>query len=233
MAERLTVDSFDGKSFDVFLDLPASLPAPGVVMIPEMYGITQPLREIAARYAERGFVVGLVDIFWRLRPSIELSYDKEGSRQASEYHRAFDYQLGSKDVQAAITRLRAQSECNGRVGVVGFCLGGTVAYLAVAYTDADAAVGYYGTRIHNFLHAAAEIHRPLMLHFGGQDHTTPPEIMDRIVPALAGNDQIIIHTHPEAGHAFTNHYRPDRYNAEATHRADEATFSFLRRTLNA
>src|SRR5215207_3290426 len=135
--------------------------------------------------------------------------------------------------EAVVSQLRGRSECNGKVGVVGFCLGGTVAYLAMAHTDADAAVGYYGTRIHNFLDAAARIRRPLMLHFGGRDHTTPPEIMDRIAPALEGNDQIIIHVHAEAGHAFTNHFRPDRYNAAATQRADEETFSFFRRTLEA
>src|SRR5215213_4035358 len=202
-SERLTIDSSDEKSFDSFLSIPGSIPAPGLVMIPEMYGITQPLREIAARYAQRGFLVSLVDILWRLGPSIELTYDKEGWRRASDYHRDFDYELGSKDVQAVVAQLRGRSECNGKVGVVGFCLGGTVAYLAMAHTDADAAVGYYGTRIHNFLDAAARIRRPLMLHFGGRDHTTPPEIMDRIAPALEGNDQIIIHVHAEAGHAFT------------------------------
>jgi carboxymethylenebutenolidase len=232
MVERMQIKSFDGRTFEALLNIRTRVPAPGIVMIPEMYGLTQPLRETAARFSEQGFVVALVDVFWRFGPSIELGYDKAGSDQARVYHDAFDYALGLKDVQAVVTHLRARVECNGRVGVVGYCLGGTVAYLAAARTDADAAVGYYGTRIQNFLDDAANINHPLMLHFGERDHTTPPEILRQIMPAIAGNDLVTAHVHPEAGHAFANHRRPDRYHGVATERADAQTFGLFRRTLD-
>jgi carboxymethylenebutenolidase len=200
-------------------------------MIPEMYGLTQPLRETATRFSEQGFVVALVDIFWRLGPSIVLGYDKAGSDQARVYHNAFDYDLGLKDVQSVVTHLRTRPECSGRVGVVGYCLGGTVAYLAAARTDADASVGYYGTRIQNFLGDAANIDHPLLLHFGERDHTTPPEILRQIMLAVAGNKLVTARVHPEAGHAFANHRRPDRYHAAATEHADMQTFDLFKRML--
>src|SRR6185437_13591498 len=101
--------SFDGKAFEAVLNVPARLPAPGIVMVPEMYGLTQPLLEVAARFSDEGYVVALVDIFWRLGPSIVLGYDKAGSDQARVYHNAFDYGLGLKDVQSAVTLLRGRA----------------------------------------------------------------------------------------------------------------------------
>ena len=231
MAERMSIQSFDGRTFDAFLYTPARVPVPGVVMIPEMYGLTQPLLEVAARFSEQGYVVTLVDIFWRLGPSIVLGYDKAGSDQARVYHNAFDYGLGLKDVRSAVTHLRKRPECNGKVGVVGYCLGGTIAYLAAARTDADASSSYYGTRIQNFLDDAKNIGHPLQLHFGELDHTTPPEILARITRAIAGNSHVSNHVHLGAGHTFANHRRPDRYHAAETARADAQTFEMFRREL--
>jgi carboxymethylenebutenolidase len=131
-----------------------------------------------------------------------------------------------------VSHVRARTECNGRVGVIGFCLGGTMAYLSVARTDADAAVGYYGTRIHNFLDDAKAIDRPLILHFGERDHTTPPELMARILPAIAGNPNVTPYVYPNAVHAFANHGRSDTYNEAATTLADGRTFSLFRKFLN-
>ena len=215
--ERIEITSFDGHRFDGFLYRPAQTPAPGVIMIPEIYGLTQPLRETATRFSNEGFAVLTLDIFSRFRPGVVLAYDK----------------AGHKDVQAAVTRLRSRPECNGRVGVMGFCLGGTMAYLSAARTDANAAVSYYGTRIHNFLDDAKAIDKPLILHFGERDHTTPPELLAQILPAVAGNPHVTSHIYPGAVHAFANHGRPDTYNAAATKLADERTFALFRKVLMA
>jgi carboxymethylenebutenolidase len=161
-----------------------------------------------------------------------LAYDEAGHKQGRAYHDAFDYAQGVKDMQAAISVLRARPECNGRVGVVGFCLGGTMAYLAATRTDADAAAGYYGTRIHHFLDDAKRIQRPLVLHFGERDHTTPPEVLSRILAAIAGNSCVQPHVYPNAVHAFANHVRPNHYNAAATALADQRTFSLFRTWLS-
>jgi carboxymethylenebutenolidase len=203
-------------------------------MIPEIFGINLPLREIAARYASEGFVVMTVDIFSRMERDVDLEYDEPGHAKGRALHQAFDYDLGVKDMQACISALRARPECNGKVGVVGFCLGGTMAYLAVARTDADAAVGYYGTRIHWFTKEATSIARPLVLHFGELDHTTPPELLQgQILPAIAGNPDVQAFVYPNMVHAFANHRRPDTYNEGATRQADARTFSHFRKWLGA
>ena len=232
MMERIEVKSFDGHALDGHLHRPAALPAPGLVMIPEIYGITRSLSETAARFAGEGFAVLVLDIFSRLQRNAVLPYDEAGHKQGRAFHDVFDYAIGIRDVQAAISAMRARPECNGRVGVVGFCLGGTMAYLSVARTDADAAVGYYGTRIHNFLEDAKAIARPLLLHFGERDHTTPPETLARIVAAISGNPQVSWHVYPGAVHAFANHVRPNHYNAAATALADQRTYALFRAALD-
>ena len=123
-------------------------------------------------------------------------------------------------------------ECNGKVGVVGFCLGGTMAYLAASRTDADAAVGYYGTRIHLFTAEGKTIARPLILHFGELDHTTPPELLQgQILPAIAGNPNVQPFVYPGMVHAFANHRRPDTYDEAVTKVADARTFAHFRKWL--
>ncbi len=233
MFERIAVKSFDSHVLDGHLYRATVSPAPGLVMIPEIYGITQSLSETAARYAGEGFAVLVLDIFSRIKPGIVLAYDQAGHKQGRHHHdHDFDYELGIKDVQAAVSTLRGRPECNGRVGVVGFCLGGTMAYLASARTDADAAVGYYGTRIHGYLDDAKAIDRPLLLHFGERDHTTPPEVLAQIIPAVSGNPHVKWHVYPDAVHAFANHVRPAHYNAAATAQADQRTFALFRAQLD-
>ena len=230
--EPLQVTSFDGHRVGAFLHRPSQSPAPGVVMIPEIFGINLPLREMAARYATEGFAVLVLDIFSRLERDVDLDYDDEGHAKGRALHKAFDYATGVKDMQAGITHLRGLPECNGRVGVVGFCLGGTMAYLAASRTDADAAVGYYGTRIHLFTAEGKDIARPLILHFGELDHTTPPELLQgHILPAIAGNPHVQPFVYPGMVHAFANHRRPDTYDAAVTKQADTRTFAHFRKWL--
>ena len=230
--EPLQVTSFDGHRVGAFLHRPPMTPAPGLVMIPEIFGINLPLREMAARYATEGFAVLVLDIFSRLERDVDLDYDDEGHAKGRALHKAFDYATGVKDMQAGITHLRGLPECNGRVGVVGFCLGGTMAYLAASRTDADAAVGYYGTRIHLFTAEGKDIARPLILHFGELDHTTPPELLQgQILPAIAGNPHVQPFVYPGMVHAFANHRRPDTYDAAVTKQADARTFAHFRKWL--
>ncbi len=232
--EPLQVTSFDGHKVGAFLHRPPSSPAPGLVMIPEIFGINLPLREMAARYASEGFAVLALDIFSRMERDVDLDYDDPGHAKGRALHKAFDYAVGVKDLQAGITHLRGLPECNGKVGVVGFCLGGTMAYLAASRTDAEAAVGYYGTRIHLFTDEGKTIGKPLILHFGELDHTTPPELLQgQVLPAIAGNPNVKANVYPGMVHAFANHRRPDTYNEAVTKQADAQTFAHFRKWLAA
>src|SRR5262245_46704339 len=126
--EAMQVASFDGHRVGAFLHRPPKAPAPGLVMIPEIFGINLPLREMAARYASEGFAVLVLDIFSGMKRDVDLDYDDAGHDKGRALHKAFDYAIGVKDLQAGVSFLRARAECNGKVGVVGFCLGGTMAH---------------------------------------------------------------------------------------------------------
>jgi carboxymethylenebutenolidase len=230
--EPVQFTSFDGERIDAFLHRPSSGPAPGLVMIHEIFGINLPLREIAALFATEGFAVLTVDVFSRMERGLDLDYGEEGHAKGRAMHKAFDYATGVKDLQAGISFLRARPECNGKVGVTGFCLGGTMAYLAASRTDAEAAVGYYGTRIHLFTAEGKDISKPLILHFGELDHTTPPELLQgQILPAIKDNPNVQAFVYPGLVHAFANHRRPDTYNAEVTKVANTRTFAHFRKWL--
>ena len=214
--EGMQVASFDGHKVGAFLHRPANKPGPGLVMIPEIFGINLPLREIAARCAMEGFAVLVLDIFSRMERDVDLDYGDEGHAKGRALHKAFDYEIAVKDLQAGISFLRARPECNGKVGVVGFCLGGTMAYLAAARTDAEAAVGYYGTRIHVHRRRPENQQAPDAA-FRQLDHTTPPELLQgQILPTIKGNPNVQAFVYPGMVHAFANHGRPDTYDAAVT-----------------
>jgi carboxymethylenebutenolidase len=207
------------------------LPAPGIVIAPEMYGINGYVRDVARSWAARGFFALPFDALWRVRRKMVLSYEGPDNKAAHDYHDAFDFPRAMPDVQAAIDALRALPGANGKVGIVGFCLGGTIAYLAAARTDVDASVGYYGSRIVEFLDDAPTIRKPLLLHFGELDKAIPPANRELVTGALAANPTTASTVHPLAKHAFANHLRSDRYDQPATQAADDATFALFRREL--
>lgn len=223
------VPSSDGDAFDAFLSLPAGGGGPGVVMIPEIFGVNEGLRRCAELFAEAGFAVAAPDIFWRLERNVELDYGEAGYKKAFALHAAFDYEQGMADMNDAIEWLRRQPFCSGKVCATGFCLGGTMAYLAAARCDVAAAAGYYGTRIQNFLDDAARIDRPLLLHFGAKDHTTPPDILNPILGAIDGNTSVTPFIYEDAGHAFANPARAETYRADVARLAHSRTFALFAR----
>lgn len=228
-AERIQIGTHDGDRFAADLALPKGGRGPGVVMIPEIFGVNEPIREAARLFADHGYVVLALDIFWRLERNVDLGYDKTSYEKAFALHRAFDYELGVADMNAAITTLKVMPACTGPVGVTGFCLGGTFAYLAAARSPIDMAAGYYGTRIQNFLVDGPRIRRPLLLHFGAKDHTTPPAIMAQILPAVRDNPNVTVHVYEEAGHAFANSLRPETYLPDVAALAHRRTFALFDR----
>ncbi|MGH8430901.1 MAG: dienelactone hydrolase family protein, partial [Solimonas sp.] len=142
------------------------------------------------------------DLFWRQQPNVELGYSPEDWQKAFGFYQGFDEAKGMDDVQAAITALRQRPEVGGKVGVLGFCLGGKLAYLAACRTDADVAVGYYGVGIEAALDDAANIKCRLALHIAELDKFCPPEARERIVQTLQARANIELYVYPGVDHAF-------------------------------
>jgi carboxymethylenebutenolidase len=211
--------------------LPAgTAPAPGIVIIPEIFGLSDALREMSQTFVRAGFTIGLYDVYWRSGDRLTFSHSGDGPKQASSHHEALDYDQAAADIGDAAETLRRAPNCNGSVAVVGYCLGGTLAFLAAARCDIDAAVGYYGTRIDKYLDDVAAIDVPLLLHFGAADHFTPPVILSSITDRLAANSYITSHTYAGAQHSFANHTRPT-FDAAAAAAANERSVAFLARAL--
>jgi carboxymethylenebutenolidase len=194
----------DGSgSFGAYLAVPASGSGPGLVIAQEIFGVNANLRAVADAYAEEGYVALVPDLFWRQQPGIELGDGPDDMPKAFGYYQGFDEAKGVADLQTAISFLRARPEVSGgKVGVLGFCLGGKLAYLAACRTDADVAVGYYGVGIEAALGEADHIKCPVLLHIAELDKFCPPAAREAIVGALQGRAGITLNVYPGQDHAF-------------------------------
>jgi carboxymethylenebutenolidase len=229
-SKEITINTTDGP-FGGYLAVPASASGAGIVDIQEIFGINRFVRAVADRYAAHGYFALAPDLFWRLQPGVQLDDRNEADmNRAFELMGKFDIDLGIKDIEAAILHLRGDEHCQ-RVGAVGYCLGGLLAFLTAARTDVDASVGYYGVNIQEKLGEAPNIRKPLMLHIAGKDAFVPPEAQKKLVEGLKENGCAMIHVYPEMEHAFArtggNHY--DQANAEL---ADGRTATFFRQHLS-
>ena len=199
---QITIDGADG-SFGGYLALPASMPAPGIVVAQEIFGVNQVMRDICDGLAAQGYVALCPDLFWRIEPGIDITDKTEAEwKRAFELFGLFDTDKGIEDLQTAITALRDHEACNGKIGVVGYCLGGKLAYLCATRTDADASVGYYGVMIDQHLDEAAKISKPLMLHIATADEFVPPEAQQTIVDGLTDKAHVTLHSYEGQDHAF-------------------------------
>ncbi len=172
--QTVIIQGKDGE-FSGYLASPGAGRGPGLVVIQEIFGVNQVMRDIADGMASRGYFAFAPDLFWRLEPKVQLTDKTDADwKKALDLMNRFDVNKGIEDIQASIDHLRALPGCTGKVGALGYCLGGQLAYLTAARTNADASVGYYGVNIQNRLDEAGKIAHPLMLHIAEADEYVPP-----------------------------------------------------------
>ncbi|MFL6210771.1 MAG: dienelactone hydrolase family protein [Pyrinomonadaceae bacterium] len=231
MHNMITITSSDGGEFAAYLAQPASGHGPGLVLLQEIFGINQVMRASADWYAARGFVVVCPDLFWRQAPGVELTDQTDADWQrAFALYQGLDEAQAVADAAAALATLRAHPACNGKVGAVGFCLGGKLAYLLAVRANPDCAVGYYGVGIENALAEATNLRSPLMLHIAGNDQFCPPAARAKIRQALGANPLVTLHDYPEQDHAFAR-VGGAHYDAQAAELANLRTVEFFVRHL--
>jgi carboxymethylenebutenolidase len=227
----LTVKSFDGGEFDAYFAMPTSGFGPGIVVLQEIFGVNEFLRNVCDWYAAHGFVAICPDLFWRQERGVELSDKTEaGWQKAFELYQGLDEAKAVEDSAATLEFLRQHPACSGHVGAVGFCLGGNLAWLLSARFKPDCAAGYYGVSIEKALNEAKNLSSPLMLHIAGKDQYCPPEAQKQIHDALDQNPLVTIHDYSEQDHAFG---RPggEHYEAGAAELANLRTLEFFVRNL--
>lgn len=229
-AESITVTTPDGR-FSAYVARPQTLPAPALVVIQEIFGVNAVMRGICDDLAAKGYVAICPDLFWRIEPGIDITdqTDAEWAR-AFELFNAFDVDLGVSDIAATLEVIRADSTCNGKVGAIGFCLGGLLAFLTATRSDSDASVSYYGVNIDKFTAEAEKLASPLLMHIAEEDEYVPKPAQALILAALKNHPQIEIHTYPGRNHAFV---RPGgaHYDAHDAALAESRTLAFLTKHL--
>ncbi len=228
---KITISSNNGETFTAYLKMPVSTPAPGLIIIQEIFGVSEVMRNIADRYAEAGYVAIVPDLFWRQEPEIELSdRSEEDWQKAFELYQGFDENKGVDDLISTMKTLQELPECSGKIGSIGFCLGGKLAYLMATRSTAECNVSYYGVGIEKNLDEAANIEHPLMLHVAEKDDYVSPEIQSQLKVELRNYPLVKIHFYPNINHGFARIGGKD-YDLEAANIAHSRTMEFLQQYL--
>ena len=231
MSERLTIKA-SGGSFSAYVARPAAAMAPAVVVIQEIFGVNAVMREVCDQLAaEHGYLAVCPDLFWRLEPDVDITDQSPAEwDKALDLMGRFDVDQGVEDIRAVIDRLRGDPGCSGKVGAVGYCLGGRLAFLTATRTDSDASVGYYGVGIDNYLGEAERLAQPLELHIAEEDGFVPKTAQARIVAALKDHPCVTLFTYPGRDHAFA---RPGgaHFHAADAALANSRTAAFFKKHL--
>lgn len=231
MGEEIRIKAADGGTFAAHLALPARTPAPGLIVLPEIFNSNPHIRSVADGYAADGFVTLAPDVYWRQEPGSYLPYTDDGRTKARALSARLDNDQITRDLGDAIAALRARPDCTGKIGVMGFCLGGLLAYLASVRLPIDAAVSYYGVQIDPHLGEADRLGCPLLMHFAENDPHVPPQSVAAIQARLGGMSNVSIHMYPGTEHGFNRQGYPP-YNEAAAALARQRTLEHFRRLLS-
>jgi len=221
-----------GGELDGYVWSPDNGSGAGILLLQEIFGVGDYLRAVAERLCALGYTVLAPDLFWRIERNVALDHDEAGLARGMDLVSRFDFEQGLADCEAALSHLRALPETGGRAGVLGFCLGGRLAYSVANRYHPDAAVSYYGSGIADALEESEALSCPILLHFGTEDAFIPLEQVNKIEQALGDRDGVEVRLY-KAGHAFDNHEAPMFYDPEAAREAWDVTTSFLGRELPA
>jgi carboxymethylenebutenolidase len=230
MAE-ITITASDGGSFFAYLAEPKARPAGTVVVIQEIFGVNAAMRATCDWLADMGFLAVCPDLFWRIEPRIDIT-DKSQAEwdKAFALFKAFDQDKGILDLKATLAAARKLPGANGKAATLGFCLGGRLAFMMAAQSDADANISYYGVGLEGLLAEVPAIKAPLLMHIAAGDKFVPPEAQAAIVSRMATNEAIAAHVYPAVEHAFA---RVDgvHFDARAATIANGRTAELLARVL--
>jgi carboxymethylenebutenolidase len=167
-----SVQTTDG-SFQEAVWLPDGGTGPGILLVQEIFGVSDYIRAVAEDLAGLGYVVAAPDLFWRLKPQHDAAHDEAGLAESLDLGSRFDFEQGIADAAAGLAHLRSLPEVDGGTGVLGFCLGGSIAYFLAAQGGLDAAVSFYGSAVPGSLTIMEEITVQVQFHFGGADPYIP------------------------------------------------------------
>ncbi len=224
-----TVTASDGRTFSAHCAVP-DRPGPGILLFQEIFGVNDNMRGLADRLAREGFVVLVPDVFWRIEPGFERK-DESSLEECMAMVGRLDWDTVPEDVSATHAQLLSLPECTGTAGAVGFCLGGTLAFLAAARSRVDgkgldAAVSYYGSGNNGLLGMLDDVPCPVLFHYGDRDPWISQADVAEVEAAVQGRPGMRLERY-DAGHAFSNWDAPSMYDEAAASAAWTSTLGFL------
>lgn len=228
MATYTSISTLAGDGqFDAYVARPSGTPRAAIVVIQEIFGVNEGIRRKCDRWAEQGYLAYAPDLFWRETPHIELDADVPEQLQAAFGHmQKFDQDMAIQDLEATIKAARRELEADGKVGLVGYCLGGRLAFMSACRTDGDAFVGYYGVGIDNLLGEQHAIGKPVLLHIPTADGFVAPEVQSKMHEGLEGNRHVTLYDYEGLDHGFAAETGARRREEAAT-LADQRTADFF------
>jgi carboxymethylenebutenolidase len=230
MKDRITIEGRDG-AFSAYIARPKTLPAPAVVVLHEVFGVNADIRKTCDELAERGFIAVAPDLFWRQEPGVDLSVTSEPDWQHGlRLYQAYDRDAGAKDVKDTANVVSKLPECSGKVGVMGFCLGGLMTFLTAVRYGVDAAVVYHGGDTEKYLGEVNGLNAPLLMHLAEEDEFISKSAQAEVKKALATKTNATVYSYPGQNHAFSRH-NGAHYNAAAAALAKGRTIDFLNQQL--
>jgi len=229
MGQKIEIAALGGAGkMGAYLATPPGQAKAGIVVIQEILGVNPGIRAMTDSWAAKGYAAVAPDLFWRMKPGVELDADvPEQFQQGLAYMQKFDQDKGINDLKASIAALRSRG-CK-KVGMIGYCLGGRLAFLCATRTDSDATAAYYGTGLDGLLGERGGIKKPLLMHIAKQDKFVPPEAQAKVHATLKNNPLVTIYDY-DADHAFARHTGSSRVPALAE-QADGRTAAFFAKNL--
>jgi carboxymethylenebutenolidase len=230
MENRIVIEGRGGV-FGAHVARPASLPAPGVVVLQELFGVNADIREHCDKLAALGFIAVAPDLYWRQEPGVDLDVRSEADWQYGlRLNAAYDRDAGARDIEDTVSLVAKLPGSAGKVAVLGYCIGGLMTFLTAARSKVDAAVAYHGGDTEKYLQEAGGITAPMMMHLAEEDEFMSKPAQAQIKAALADKPNVTIYSYPGQRHAFSRN-NGAHYNAAAAALANGRTHEFLDREL--
>jgi carboxymethylenebutenolidase len=231
MMNHITVKR-QGGTFAAYIARPKTSPAPAVIVLQELFGVNADIRKHCDELAEQGFLAVAPDLFWRQEPGVDLTVTSEADWQHGlRLYQAYDRDAGVKDVKDTVDAVRNFPECNGKVALLGYCLGALMVFLTtVRHDGVDAAVAYHGGDTDKYLGEADGLHASLLMHLAEEDEFISKTAQAEIKAALAKKPNTTVYSYPGQNHAFSRHGGA-HYNATAAALANKRSSEFLQQHL--
>ncbi len=228
MGQMIDITALNNEgSFKAYRADPAGTPTAAIIVIQEVFGVNSGIRQKCDRLAEQGYLAIAPDLFWRIAPGVELNPDiPEELQRGLDLFGQFDQDAGIRDIEATIHATRSLLGGSGKIGAVGYCLGGRLAFMTACRTDIDASVGYYGVGIDGLLGEKHAIANPVLLHIAGEDGFVDKATQQKMHEGLDDHPKVTLYDYPGEDHGFATEMG-DRRSPAAADLADQRTADFF------